>query len=117
MRYVSLANDRVMINNLLETVLDSGYSDFWVKVGNRPKSGKLDYYSVIEEFGVICLRDSEDPEELWVLTKDKMIDGFRVLDEKNQEAFERISKNHGEWDAEDADQWLQYSLFERIVYS
>ena len=117
MRYVSLANDRVMINNLLETVLDSGYSNFWVKVSNRPKSVNLDYYSLIEKFDAILLEDSEDPEEVWTLSRDKMIDGFRILDERNREAFERISRNHGEWDAEDADQWLQYSLFQTIVYS
>jgi len=113
MMYVTLANDRKVINDLLATVLENNYSDFWVRVSNRPKS---DYYSVIEEFDLICLEDPEDPEEFWALTKDKMIDGFRILGERNQEAFERISRNDGEWDAEDADQWLQFSLFQTIVY-
>ena len=117
MRYVSLANDRVMINKLLSNCLDDdlGLSS-WCFVPDR-KEPPVDYYQMIEDKGGIIFEDVEYEDEKWILTRDKMIDGFRILDERNQEAFERISRNHGEWGAEDADQWFQYSLFQTIVYS
>lgn len=116
MIYVSLANDRVMINKLLGNCLDDdlGLSS-WCFVPDR-KEPPVDYYQMIEDKGEITFEDVEDEDEKWILTRDKMIDGFRILDERDQEAFERISQNHDRWTAEDADRWLQYALFQTIVY-
>ena len=116
MIYVTLANDREVINDLLISILESNYSDFWVEYHkDNSKKGACGYYELIDKHESMKLYDPEDPKEVWTLTKDKMINGFRILEDKNQKAFDRISR--GEWDAEDADQWLQYSLFQTIIYS
>ena len=116
--HVTLTHNKELINDLLSTLFETSYSDFWLSYNAKyNKKMKGTYYDLIEKYDAILLEDAEDPEEKWTLSRDKMRRGFELLDHHDWEAFGRIAKNDGAWDSEDADQWLQYSLFETIIYS
>lgn len=85
---------------------------------NPSPNGQLRWYSS-EAFWAnqtfkVEFTDLEDPDEKWTLTYGMLEKGLQILADQEPDIFEAISGE--DYDAGDADSFVQYCLFEKLVY-
>jgi hypothetical protein len=108
----------------IETIIVNGLEGgigYWAQLDNtgiswvtKPKDEPISTWATknILEGGCICLLDSEGDEQgIWVLTLDKLIQGYKLNYEKR--SWDNDIENG---DATTADCIIQYALFGTVVY-
>ena len=108
-----LTND--MIDAVMTTALEGGIN-YWCRSATPQKEKwfeEVEYASEALSKGIdIMLVDSDDPNETYILTKEKFGQGVQKYFENNPTSDRDLEY----FDAEQADQVVQYALFGKIVF-
>ena len=114
-------NDDDMVGIISSAVYDIGY---WSMINNDTKvwkmtSDSLDddhtfedvFYEILKNGQAVQLIDSEDPDEVWNMTLDKLLNGIKLAIQNGY-----WSGDMDDIDGEVGDIIFQYALFNEIVY-
>jgi len=99
-----------VIDELITTAVEGG-SGYWAAF---PKYDHREIYKVVdgdEEFLVV---DHEDGEKKYLLSQKKIKRGLQAMAEAFPNKFRKMAE--GDYDADDADAFLQFCLFGKLVY-
>jgi len=100
------------IADLLTTALEGG-SNYWIGTLFTHGDTLLDTIKVARGDSTWEVQTDDDDEKV-KLTAQAMRDGLQALAEKSYVSFKNIQDM--DYDAIDADNWLQLTLFQEIVY-
>lgn len=101
--------------DLMVTAFEGGINGWCGKVEITKNPANKEWASdVVAHGGQLALWDVEDPDEVWWLTREKLLKGVSMtMDWGNFATVEDLMDNH---DAETADVIVQYALFGEIVF-
>lgn len=110
------------IDDIMVSALEGGVTACWCGEAEIIEEKRVaDWgYEQIARGGVLMMHDIEDPDEVWELTLEKFLNGFKLWLESGGDVYGAVQRNGkvdcGEIDAECADAIVQYALFGDIVF-
>ena len=101
--------------DLMVTAFEGGINYWCGKVEIHKNPANKDWASdVVAWDGQLALWDVEDPNEVWWLTREKLLKGVsKAMDHFEYATVEQMMDEH---DATTADVIVQYALFDEIVF-
>lgn len=110
------------IDDIMVSALEGGVTACWCGEAEVVEEKRVSDWGheQIARGGVLKMHDIEDPDEVWELTLEKFLKGFKLWLESGGDVYGAVQRNGkvdcGEIDAERADEIVQLALFGEVVF-
>lgn len=111
------------IDDIMVSALEGGVTACWCGEAEVVEEKRVSEWGheQIARGGVLKMHDIEDLDEVWELTLEKFLKGFKLWIENGGDEYGAVQKNGrvdcGQIDAACADEIVQYALFGEIVFA